>query len=71
MGLQARAFETGFSELEAGTPFAFGNNPAEALFHEGPQGRPLSMSQLTGIFKKTIWYLYGCLHIALYINKYT
>jgi hypothetical protein len=43
---------------------------AEPLFDEGFQGCPLLVRQLAGLCKETVWYLYGCLHMASHITLY-
>lgn len=67
MRLQAVALESGPSETELTTPFAFGDNPAQTLFDKGLQSCPLSVGQLTGFLKEAIWYLYGCFHMSNHI----
>jgi hypothetical protein len=42
----------------------------EPLFDKRFQCCLLTLSQLPGLFKKTIWYLYGCLHMANHIISY-
>lgn len=67
MRLQAFAFERRLSEPESIAAFVLRDNPAETLFDEGLQGSPLPVGDLSGFLKETIWYLYGCLHMANHI----
>ena len=67
MRLQTVALERGLAEAESVTPFAFRDNPAKPLFHQGLQRCPLPMGYLAGLLKKAIRYLYGRFHMANHI----
>ena len=68
--LQPVALESGLPEPEATAALTFRDSPAETLFDNGLHGCLLSVCQLSHFFKKTIWYLYGCLHMVNHITLY-
>ncbi len=68
MRLETVALESGLSQAEPATPFAFRDNPAETLFDKGLESCPLSVSQLASLLKEAIWYLYGCFHMYSHIT---
>ena len=67
VGLQTFPFKRGFSDPEPVSSLMLRNNPPETLFDEGLEGSPLSVGQLTSLFKEAIWYLYGRFHMANHI----
>ena len=68
--LQPVAIESGLPEPEATAALMFRDSSAETLFDNGLHGCLLSVCQLSHFFKKTVWYLYGCLHMVNYITLY-
>ena len=70
MRLKALSFECGLTEIEPAPPFAFGDDTAEPLFHEGFQRRMLLICKLAGLFQKAVRYLYGRLHMVNHIMLY-
>jgi hypothetical protein len=70
VGLKAVSLESRLSKTETAAPLSVGDYPTKTLFDKGLQGCPLTMGHLARVFKKTVRYLYGCLHMALYIILY-
>jgi hypothetical protein len=68
--LQPGAFESGLPETEATAALTFRDRPAEALFDNGFHCCSLLVCQLSHLIIKTVWYLYGCLHMANHIKLY-
>ena len=68
--LQPVALESGLPEPEATAALTFRDSSAETLFDNGLHGCLLSVCQLSHFFKKTVWYLYGCLHMVNHITLY-
>jgi len=68
--LQPLAPESGLPKPEATAPLTFGHNPPETIFDDSLHSGVFSLGQLAHFFKKAVWYLYGCLHMANHIIKY-
>ena len=68
--LQAFALESCLPEPKAASALTFRDNPSEALFDNGLHCCLLSVCQLSHLFKKAVWYLYGCLHTVNRIILY-
>ena len=68
--LQPVALESGLPEPEATAALTFRDSPTEALFDNGLHCCSLSVCQLSHLIIKTVWYLYGCLHMANHITLY-
>lgn len=70
MRVQAISLEGGLPEPETTAPVTLRNRPTEALFDDSLHGCLLSLCQLPQLFVKTVWYLYGCLHMISRIPLY-
>jgi hypothetical protein len=70
MRLDAIAFECGLSKSKTPALLSIRDDPAKPLFDKGLKGGSLSMGYLACLFKEAIGYLYGCLHISIYIARY-
>jgi hypothetical protein len=70
MRLQSFSLETGLPESERTAVLTFGKGPTETLFDNGFYGSLFSLCELPHFFIKTVWYLYGCLHMANHIILY-
>lgn len=70
MRLQSVSLESGLSESETAAALALRKGPTETLFDNRFYGSLLTLCQLPHFFVKTIWYLYGCLHMANHIILY-
>jgi hypothetical protein len=46
-----------------------GNNSAQTFFDKSLKSCPFPVSELSGFFEKTVWYLYGRLHMANHIIR--
>jgi hypothetical protein len=68
--LQPVSLESGLPEPETATALTLRKGPTKTLFDNGFYGSLLSLCQLPHFFVKTIWYLYGCLHMANHITLY-
>ena len=68
--LQPVALESGLPEPEATAALTFRDSPTEALFDNGLHCCSLSVCQLSYLIVKTVWYLYGCFHMANHIILY-
>ena len=64
------SLECGLPESETASALTLGKGPTETLFNNGFNGSLLSLRQLSHFIVKTIWYLYGCFHIASHIILY-
>jgi len=67
MRLQTLAPESSLSQAEPAAPFTFGNDAPQTLDHQSLQCRLLPVGQFAGLLKETVWYLYGCFHMANHI----
>jgi hypothetical protein len=68
--LKSVSLESGLPESETFAALTLGKGEAETLFDKGFYGSLLSLCQLPHFFVKTIWYLYGCLHMVNHIISY-
>ena len=68
--LQPAAFESGLPEPETAAALTFRDSSTETRFDNGLHCCVLSVCQLSHFFMNTVWYLYGCLHIANHIILY-
>ena len=64
LGLEAAACEGGLSEAKGALSLVFRYHMPEPFFDKRFQRCLLTLGQLSGLFKKTIWNMYGCLHMA-------
>jgi hypothetical protein len=70
VGLESFPLEGSLPQSKPTAALPFRNSPPETLFDNGLHCPLLPLSQLTHFLVKTIWYLYGCLHMASHIIKY-
>ncbi len=68
--LQPLPLKTGLPESETAAALALRKGPTETLFNNSLYGSLLSLCQLPHFFVKTIWYLYGRLHMVNHITLY-
>jgi hypothetical protein len=68
--LQPFAPESGLPKPEVTPPLTFRHDPPKTVFDDSLHGDVLSLGQLAHFFKKAVWYLYGCLHMANHIMKH-
>jgi len=65
--LQSIALESGLPEPEAASALSFRDSPAETRFNNGLHCCTLPVRQFSHLFMKTVWYLYGCLHMVTHV----
>jgi hypothetical protein len=70
VGVQALAFESGFPETEAVTSFPLRDDPPKPFLNKGFHRGLFPVCQGAHLFKKAVWYLYGCFHMVSHIIKY-
>ena len=70
MRLQTISFEGGLAEPEIAALLAFRYDPPQPFLNKGLHSCTLFVSQFPRLFKKVVRYLYGCLHMGIYISMY-
>jgi len=68
--LEPGSLEGGLPEPESTPALPFRHNTAQTHFDNNLHRCMLLLGELSYFFKETIWYLYGCIHMANHITEY-
>jgi hypothetical protein len=70
MRLKTVSLEGNLPKPKRLSALSVGDDLSETFFDKNLQGGSITVGHLSRFFKQTVRYLYGCLHISLYIVLY-